>query len=102
VERVDRLTVLPPSTCLLPPAVRLIGPLGLRSSSAKRVRSKVGPGFEFLCEAQIHSIVERVARMGEGRSEGANSPVKADIHPVAERHLRMGGGRSEGANPGPP
>ena len=40
--------------------------------------------------------------MGEGRSEGANSPVKADIHPVAERHLRMGGGRSEGANPGPP
>ena len=29
-------------------------------------------GFEFLCEALIQSIVERVERMGGGRFEGAN------------------------------
>lgn len=37
-------------------------------------------GLEFLCEAQIQSIVERVARMGGGRSEGAN-PGPPYSHP---------------------
>ena len=38
-------------------------------------------GFEFLCEALIQSIVERVARMGGGRSEGANprNPIRHEL-----------------------
>ena len=33
-------------------------------------------GGQFPCEAQIQSIVERVNRMGRGRSKGANSGAK--------------------------
>jgi hypothetical protein len=59
----------PPAVLDWPPSIflrKIIGP----------------PGFEFPWEAQIHSIVERVARMGEGRSEGAN-PGPPNSHPFS-------------------
>ena len=97
-----------------------MGPLGLRSSSARRVRSKVGPGFEFLCDAQIHSIVERVSRLRGCASTQALQPggvtakvmggcqgtnrrghvlgcqflCEAKIQCIVERVARMGKGRS--------
>ena len=45
MERANPLMTFSASTCPLPLAVSLIGPLALRSSSAKRARSEVGPGF---------------------------------------------------------
>jgi hypothetical protein len=58
VEGRIQFKVFAPSTCPIPPESRTIGP----------------SGFEFLCEAKIQSIVERVARLRGCASTQALQP----------------------------